>query len=281
MTNKLNTWFVGSENRKSPISIYYPKQGEKAEIVLFAHGFKGFKDWGHFPLIQQYIADKGFIVVAFNFSHNGGTVEEAIDFPDLDAFAKNTYQKEVEDVGHVLDWIKGNNELYFAGAEAEQIHIIGHSRGGGVALLAGSNYHEIKKVITWAAVADFVERLPNAEQLEKWKKNGVYFIKNGRTHQDMPMNYDFVETLLNFEKQLDIQRSVHSLEKPLLIIHGANDETVALENAERIKSWKKEAQLAIINECNHTFNGKHPWNTIELTKATLDALESSISFLKA
>ena len=71
MTNKLDTWFVGSENRKSAVSIFYPKKREKAEIVLFAHGFKGFKDWGHFPLIQRYLANNGFIVVAFNFSHNG------------------------------------------------------------------------------------------------------------------------------------------------------------------------------------------------------------------
>ncbi|MFT6166861.1 MAG: dienelactone hydrolase [Vicingaceae bacterium] len=281
MTNKLNTWFVGAENRKSPISIYYPKQREKAEIVLFAHGFKGYKDWGHFPLIQQYLAEKGFIAVAFNFSHNGGTVDEEIDFPDLDAFAKNTYQKEVEDVGHVLDWIKVNRELYFASAEAQRIHIIGHSRGGGVALLAGSKYHEIKKVVTWAAVADFMERLPNAEQLEEWKKNGVYYVKNGRTHQDMPMNYHFVETLMNFKDELNIQRSVQNLEKPLLVVHGANDETVALENADRIKSWKKEVQLAVIKECNHTFNGHHPWNDTELPKVTIEALALSLAFLKA
>lgn len=128
MTNKLNTWFVGSENRKSPISIYYPDKREKTEIVLFARGFKGFKDWGHFPLKQQYKAYKGFIVVAFNFSHNGGTVEEEIDFLDLDAFSNNTYQREVDDVGHVLDWIKDNNENYFNGAEIEQIHMLGHIR---------------------------------------------------------------------------------------------------------------------------------------------------------
>ena len=281
MTNKLNTWFVGSENRRSPISIYYPEKRENAEIVLFAHGFKGFKDWGHFPLMQQYIADKGFVVIAFNFSHNGGTIEEAIDFPDLEAFSKNTYQKEVDDVGHVLDWIKVNKELYFEGSKTQQIHIIGHSRGGGIALLAGNKYQEIGKVVTLAAVADFLERLPNKKQLTEWKSKGVHFIKNGRTHQDMPINYEFVETLMNFQKEVNIQRNVENLEKPLLIVHGTNDETVALENAERIKSWKKEAQLAVVNECNHTFNGKHPYTDLKLPKATLEALASSITFLKA
>tara|TARA_B110000046_G_scaffold35749_2_gene39090 strand:+ start:56065 stop:56910 length:846 start_codon:yes stop_codon:yes gene_type:complete len=281
MTNKLNTWFVGSENRKSPISIYFPKQIGEAEIVLFAHGFKGFKDWGHFPLIQQYIADKGFFVVAFNFSHNGGTVEEEIDFPDLGAFSKNTYKKELEDVGHVLGWIRVNKELYFVGAKIENIHIIGHSRGGGIALLAGNKYGEIKKIVTWAAVADFMERLPNAQELKKWKENGVFYIKNGRTHQNMPMKYNFVQTLLNQREVLNIEQSVRKIEKPLLIVHGTNDETVSVENAERIKSWKSDAKLEVIADCNHTFSGKHPWTFTELPSATLEALDLSLGFLKA
>ena len=280
MTNRLDTWFVGSENRKSAVSIFYPKKREKAEIVLFAHGFKGFKDWGHFPLIQRYLANNGFIVVAFNFSHNGGTVEEEIDFPDLDALSNNTYQKEVEDVGYVLGWIKDNKTNYFTGANIERIHMIGHSRGGGIALVAGSKYDELKKVVTWAAVADFMERLPDAIELQKWKESGVFYIKNGRTQQDMPMNYNFVQSLLKHQEELNIEKSVRKLEKSLLVIHGANDETVSVENAERIKSWKNEAQLKVIANCNHTFNGKHPWIESNLPKATLEALIHTLAFLK-
>ena len=281
MTNKLNTWFVGSSDRKSPISIYYPEQRENAQILLFAHGFKGFKDWGHFPLVQEYFAEQGIITVAFNFSHNGGTVDEEIDFPDLDAFSKNTYQKEVEDVGHVLNWLAVNKDVLFIDANLTRIHLLGHSRGGGIAMLAGVKYNAISKVVTWAAVADFIERLPNELQLKEWKKNGVHFIKNGRTKQDMPMKYTFVENLLNFKEELNIEKAVRKLNKPLLVVHGINDETVTLENAQRIRSWRKETKLAAIDDCNHTFNGKHPWNENVLPKATLEALKSTLLFLKA
>lgn len=280
MTNKVNTWFVGVENRKSHVSIYYPKQKQNADLVLFAHGFKGFKDWGQFPLVQQHLAKNGFVVVAFNFSHNGGTLDKEIDFPDLEAFSKNTYEKELEDVGHVLNWIHEKRDEHFIGANTEQIHLIGHSRGGGIALLAGNKFDAIKKVVTWAAVADFLERLPNEEELRKWKDRGVYFIKNGRTNQDMPMDYDFVESLLNHRKELNIQNAVQSLEKQLLVVHGAKDETVTKENAERITSWKKDAQKVVIKEGNHTFNGKHPWEESYLPRETLEALEASIKFLK-
>ena len=147
-------------------------------------------------------------------------------------------------------------------------------------MLAGNKYDSIKKVVTWAAVADFLERLPNEEELNAWKNTGVHFIENGRTKQSMPMKYAFVDNLLSFPAELNIQTSVINLQKPLLLVHGVNDETVALENAQRIKSWKKEAKLVVIERCNHTFNGKHPWVEAALPKATLDALVHTTLFLK-
>ena len=40
-------------------------------VIIFTHGFKGFKDWGGFPYMMKRIASKGFTAVSFNFSHNG------------------------------------------------------------------------------------------------------------------------------------------------------------------------------------------------------------------
>ena len=279
MTKKLNTTFVGSANRESSISIYFPKQHKKAQILLFAHGFKGFKDWGHFPLIQQLFTDKGFIVVTFNFSHNGGTVVNPMDLPDLVAFSNNNYMKELEDIESLLNWMSANEEGHFSDFNLNNINLLGHSRGGGIALLAAEKFQKIKKVITWAAVADFEERLPDEEQLAQWKKAGVYFIRNGRTKQDMPMKFQFVDCLKKHKTKLNIEHAVIQLDKPLLIVHGKEDETVNYENAERIKSWAKRAQLELIQKCNHTFNGKHPWEEVTLPEATLKAIEVTTIFL--
>jgi uncharacterized protein len=40
-------------------------------VILFVHGFKGFKDWGAFPDACEEFARVGFAVVAFNLSLNG------------------------------------------------------------------------------------------------------------------------------------------------------------------------------------------------------------------
>src|SRR5690606_40169934 len=54
------------------------------KIVVFLHGFKGFKDWGHFNEVMHFFAENNMVFVKFNFSHNGGTIDQPIDFPDLD-----------------------------------------------------------------------------------------------------------------------------------------------------------------------------------------------------
>jgi len=73
---------------KKPIltDIFYNKTGKPKPIVIFAHGYKGFKDWGCWNLIAEQFAKQNFFFIKFNFSHNGGTIEQPIDFPDLEAF---------------------------------------------------------------------------------------------------------------------------------------------------------------------------------------------------
>lgn len=279
MTNKINTWFVGSDNRKSAITVYQPETIRNKQLVLFLHGFKGYKDWGTFPQIMEQLTNSGSVVVSFNFSHNGGTVESPIDFPDLLAFSNNNYLLELNDVGYMLEWMKLRKADFFQQCDVEDVCVIGHSRGGGIALLAAEKYAEIKKVVTWAAVADFEERLPNEVELKKWKNSGIHTIRNGRTMQDMPMKYSFIETLIKYSVQLNIKRAVQCLSKPLLVVHGVDDETVSIKDANRIGNWNPKAIKCFIENANHTFNGKHPWNEKVLPKESIRLVKETIEFL--
>lgn len=280
-TNKYNLRFVGSASRESVLDIYYPESRSGTPLLIFAHGFKGFKGWGHFPLLSEYFSRNGFCVVSFNFSHNGGTPENPIDFPDLTAFSENTYSKEVEDIRLLLNWVTKYSTVHFSGIDLNRIYLLGHSRGGGIAMLAGCKFNRIKKVVSWAGVADFEKRLPNIEELEKWKEEGIRFIKNGRTKQDMPMKYSFVEDLHENLEELNIKQAVKQMDKPLCLIHGKEDETVHFSAAEELEIVNSKAKLSLIEGANHTFNGKHPWEKNELPKETLRALQETLTFLKS
>jgi hypothetical protein len=72
---------------------HFNENGEQKPLVIFCHGYKGFKDWGGWNLVAQQFLEANLFFVKFNFSHHGGTVENPIDFLDLDAFAENNNSK--------------------------------------------------------------------------------------------------------------------------------------------------------------------------------------------
>ena len=77
---------------------------DSAPCLIFAHGFKGFKDWGFGPYIGDYFSKKGFFVLTFNFSHNG-VGDSLTDFVELDKFAENTFLLEIDDSRENIDVI--------------------------------------------------------------------------------------------------------------------------------------------------------------------------------
>ena len=91
--------FILHRADKKPILIdtFYNENVKNQPLVIFCHGYKGFKDWGAWNHMAETIAKEGFCLIQFNFSHNGGTMENPIDFPDLEAFGNNNYTKELDD----------------------------------------------------------------------------------------------------------------------------------------------------------------------------------------
>ena len=67
---------------------------EEVPLVIFAHGFQGFKDWGPWPLAAEIFASKGFPFLKFNFSHNGTSTSDYSDIHDLEAFGSNNFEIE-------------------------------------------------------------------------------------------------------------------------------------------------------------------------------------------
>lgn len=246
-------------------------------VIIFAHGFKGFKDWGHFNKVMEYFIERDFVFVKFNFSHNGGTIEQPIDFPDLDAFGNNNYSKELDDLKNVVDWVEQTHLIPSQEIDKNQIYLIGHSRGGGIAILGASKDKRIKKLVTWAAVSNFESRLP--KDLSKWKQEGVIYIKNGRTKQQMPMYYQFVEDLHANAEKLNIQKAEQTLNIPHLIIHGNLDEAVSVKEAKQLSVWNTNAKLHIIEGAGHTFGAKHPYKEANLPKHVEEVLNSTLKFL--
>ncbi len=180
--------------------VFYKETNQAKPLIIFCHGYKGFKDWGAWDLMAKAFMNEDCFFLKFNFSHNGGTMENPIDFPDLEAFAENNYTKELDDIESILDHILDDNNPFSSEIDKDNLTLIGHSRGGGIAILKSSEDSRIKKLITLASVSNFGKRSSTIGNLDEWKRDGVKYIMNGRTKQMMPHNYQFY---LNYKENED------------------------------------------------------------------------------
>ena len=65
----------------------------------------------------------------------------------------------------------------------------------------------------------------------------------------------------NKAASLNIENAVKNLDKPLLIVHGEQDVTVPIEEAEQLFNWsnKEITELVKISNSGHTFDIVHPF----------------------
>ena len=226
--------------------------------VVVCHGFKGFMEWGFFPHLGTLLAERGFVAVRFNLSGSGMRPGgDRVDDPG--AFRANTHSREVEDLLAVL--AATGTEIASGQVDTARIGLLGHSRGGGNAILAAAREPErVKALVTWASVADFDRYSP--DQKEAWRRDGELPVVNARTGQQLALGLGLLEDLEAHRAELDIGGAAAAGHRraPWLIIHGGGDESVPAVEGERLADRAAPpAELLLIPEADHTFGSRHPF----------------------
>jgi len=226
--------------------------------LIYVNGFKGFKDWGFVPYLASYFSNNGFCVLTFNFSHNG-VGSSFNEFDELDKFSKNTISLEISELSELVDAYRIG---FFGKVVDGRIGFIGHSRGGAVSLLTAAHQPpELSAVAVWSSVAK-LDRYTERQKTE-WREKGFVEVLNSRTKQLMRMNVSLLEDIeKNINGSLNIENAVKNLSKPLLIVHGEQDVTVPIAEAEQIFKWsdKSHSEFVRIPAAGHTFNVVHPFS---------------------
>ncbi len=244
--------------------------------VIVVHGFKGFKDWGMFPPLAERLARAGFTAVTFNMSGSG--VDASGDAVLPDRFARNTYGAELADLGAVTDALFDGALGVVPPASAG---LVGHSRGGGIAVLQTARDGRVRSLVTWAAIGT-VQRW-DARERAAWRASGHLEIANARTGQVIPLLTDVLDEIEQRADTVDIVRAAAGVEVPWLIVHGTADEAVAPDDARRLHaaSGRASTELALIDGAGHTFGAAHPWSSPPADSAIERVMSRTVDWLGA
>ncbi len=251
---KITFWHENGE-----VEGIYFSAGTSSPLVIIINGHNGFYSYGMFPYIQKELFENEISSYSFNFSH-GGIIGDADYFEDLGKYEKNCMRLEREDLLCVLHNLQsGEFETH------SKVILLAHSLGG-VPTIFGANkaaeeHIKIDGVILMSAVKTL--NFWPSEMIKEWATTGVFYKKNNRTKQELPQGFEFLQEVLRSDTIWNLEAAIKSLQIPILIIHGKNDEAIPVQHGKTLFAWAKEtnpkAIFKIIPGATHTYNTKHPF----------------------
>ncbi|KZE75120.1 hypothetical protein AV654_27630 [Paenibacillus elgii] len=241
-------------------------------VVIMAHGFKSFMDWGFQPYVAAELARRGYYVVRFNFSCNG--VNER-DFDELDKFAVNTYSREQADLAFVWELLQEKRLPFAEQADSRRVALLGHSRGGGNSIVFAAEHPDVQAVVTWNGIAS-ADLFDDAFK-EELARSGVAYVANARTGQNMPIRQTFYDDLKKNAERFDIGARLAGLQTPVLSVQGDADSDRLKEGFRRLREAAPDQSFVTIAEGTHTFGAVHPF--AGTTPQLEEALEATVRFL--
>ena len=222
--------------------------------VVVVHGYKGFKDWGMFPVLAERIARAGLSAVSVNLSGSG--VDDAGEFSYPERFGHNTFSAELEDLDRVVEALAEGHQGM---SPTSNLGLVGHSRGGGIAIIAASRDTRVRALVTWAAISH-VDRWPGPAT--EWRRTGRLDVVNSRTGQVLPLYPDVLDDIDQHRSALDIRSAAGRLTIPWLLLHGDADSSVPVSEAQALATAASPAhppRFMLLEGAGHTFGATHPF----------------------
>jgi dipeptidyl aminopeptidase/acylaminoacyl peptidase len=209
--------FASFDGLEVPAFLYRPKNVEgKLPVVVFVHGGPESQIRAVYNPFLQYFLNRGYAVCTPNVR---GSTGYGKTYSHLDDVRKR--MDAIKDLVSLAEWLK-KEEI----ADPNKISIMGRSYGGFAVLAAITHYPDI-----WSAAIEIVGISSFRTFLEKtssWRR------------KLREAEYGSIENDGDFFDEIDPIHHVGKISCPLMVLHGANDPRVPIEEAEQIVGELKE-----------------------------------------
>ena len=199
--------------------------------LIVCHGFSGSKEGGGRALrMAEHLARPGMGILLFDFSGNGESEG---------AFAETTLSGQMADLSCAADWCEK--------AGAKRLIGMGRSFGGTTLLCQAARDDRFEAFCTWATPV-YPLALFHGFLREERQDRLILSGEDGT----IEMNREFLEDLAGYDVA---SRAAAIPPRPLLVVHGEQDELVPPNEAEVIHQAAAScSRLHLIPEADHRFS---------------------------
>ncbi len=230
-------------------------------------------DWAFLPELANRLANRGIAAVAFNMS-GSGIGADLESFTETEAFAKNTYTQELEDLERVREVVDSGA---IPGIDPKKGALFGHSRGGGMALLHAGSRRDYRALCLWAPmhrVALFGE-----ESMRAFDERGSIDspLASGVT---LRLDRDIIDDALEHRDQLDIAAACARISAPCLLVYGARDPLHTMGGRADLERSlvHNPPEVEVLERTGHAFGARHPLE--EIPPVLEQALSKSVDWIR-
>lgn len=254
---KEKVWFKNSKGDKLCAILSNPTNDKDELVVIIAHGFSSSKNTDSYELFEKLFNKHEISVFRFDFWGHG---ESDGEFSDI------TISEAVDDVKNAISFLK---KLGYS-----NIGLVGSSFGGMASILTAASSKDVKILGLRAPISDYLAHLiakHSKTEIDDWKKTGYLYWILGKKKR--PAGYIAAKKKLNYSffedsKKYDGHKEATKITIPTIIVHGAKDITVPLDQSKQTSKEIKDCTLKIYPESNHWFN--HGNDKEEAIKAIID-----------
>lgn len=205
--------------------------------IVMSHGFTGDKtEWGYFDRVAEDLNEAGYNVLAFDFSGSGESDDEPLRIDN-----------QVQDLNSAIEYLESR--------DVDRVGIYGHSQGGLVSL---RNYDEDIETMFFTSpvtdsMPDYRQMRLDAQQRQQVEKKGYWVKEREKGPRDQIV---IDEEIIEEKESVKQSELLSSVECPVKIVHGSEDEVVPLESSRKAVEKLETSELTTIEGLDHGYNDK-------------------------